>query len=96
MQNRIRQLRKQHGMTAKQLAATVCVSESAIYQYETGKRSPCIDILVRMCDVFGVTVDYLVGFKGKNTLAGSGKGDLTDDRAAVLEMMHRLFPDLPE
>lgn len=96
MQNRIRQLRKQQGMTAKQLASVIGVSRSAIYLYETGGRSPCIDILVRMSDIFGVTIDYLVGMTDKNAPAGFGKGKLTDDRAAVLETMHRLFPDLPE
>ena len=93
MHNRIRQLRKQRGLSAKQLGAIIGVSESAIYQYETGKRQPCIDIIVKICDYFGITVDYLVNGKEWNDPAGSGKIDLSDKEAAFLEILNRLFPD---
>ena len=30
-------------------------------RYETGKRQPSIDMLIQMADIFGVTVDFLLG-----------------------------------
>ena len=36
MNNRIRELRKQHKMTMKELGAVVGLAESTISQYETG------------------------------------------------------------
>ena len=30
-------------------------------RYETGSRQPSIDILIQLADIFGVTVDYLLG-----------------------------------
>ena len=95
MHNRIRQLRKQHGITVKQLGSIIGVSESAIYQYETGKRQPCIDILVKICDCFGVTVDYLVNGKEWKPPADPSKGPATDEQAAFLEILNRLFPENP-
>lgn len=57
----LRELRKQKGLTMKQLGKIVGVGESAISQYENGKRQPDYDILNKLADYFGVSVDYLLG-----------------------------------
>jgi transcriptional regulator with XRE-family HTH domain len=36
------------------------MSREAISNYETGRRSPDIDMLVKMSDYFGVSIDYLI------------------------------------
>ena len=61
MQNRIRELRKQHKITMKQLGEVIGVAESTISQYETGKREPDNETLLRLGEYFGVSVDYLLG-----------------------------------
>ena len=53
--------RKQKGMTQEELAKLLGVVRSNIAQYERGSRSPSIPILIKMADIFGVTVDELVG-----------------------------------
>lgn len=57
---RLRTLRKQKGITMKQLGAVVGVSESAISLYETGNRQPDNEQLKKFADYFGVTTDYLL------------------------------------
>ena len=61
MANRIRELRKQKGITMKQLGASLGLAESTISQYETGHREPDIKTLTKLAEYFGVTVDYLLG-----------------------------------
>ena len=61
MQNRIRELRKENKMTMKQLGEIIGVAESTISQYETGKREPDNEMLLRLAEHFGVTVDFLLG-----------------------------------
>lgn len=61
MQNRIRELRKQRGMTMRELGRVFNVAEGTISQYETGKRQPNNEMLLRLGEFFEVSVDYLLG-----------------------------------
>lgn len=60
MQNRIRELRKQKGITMKQLGAALGLAESTISQYETGKREPDLRTLVKISEYFGVRVEDIL------------------------------------
>ena len=64
MELKIREIRKKCGLTMKELAERVGVSESAISQYETGRRQPDYETLLKIADYFGVSVDYLLGKEG--------------------------------
>lgn len=55
------ELRKDCGMTQKELGAVVCVSGGTISNYETGTHLPDIETLLRLADFFHVTTDYLLG-----------------------------------
>lgn len=57
----LRTERKAKGLTMKELGEMIGVSESAISQYETGKREPDNTTLVKLSEIFGVSVDYLLG-----------------------------------
>lgn len=61
MNNRIRELRKQHKMTMKELGAVVGLAESTISQYETGKRQSDNKTLLKLGEYFNTSVDYLLG-----------------------------------
>lgn len=57
----LKELRKSKNMTLKELGILINVSESAVSQYESGKRSPDYSTLVKIAEVFNVSVDYLLG-----------------------------------
>ena len=57
----IRKYRKQKGLTQKELGELSSTSESTIKQYETGKRSPRIEHLMRISIALGVSLDDLTG-----------------------------------
>lgn len=57
----LREIRKKCGLTQKELAERIGSSESAISMYESGKRQPDYETLLKISDYFGVSVDYLLG-----------------------------------
>lgn len=59
--NKMREYRLAAKMTAKQLGSMLHLSESSITMYETGKREPSPDTLVKIADILGTTVDALLG-----------------------------------
>lgn len=61
MKNCIREIRRQRGITMKQLGKMVGVAESTISQYETGKRQPDNETLLRIGEALNTSVDSLLG-----------------------------------
>lgn len=58
---RVIALMKSHGLSQKELAATVGVTESAMSYYVKGVRTPRSDVLTRMARELETTTDYLLG-----------------------------------
>ena len=80
MKNRIRDVRRDRGLTMRELGAVLGVSESAISQYETGKRQPDYESLLRLSEYFNVTVGYLLGVEEEQKPPEA----LSDERFAEL------------
>ena len=57
---RLKQLRKDKHLTQAQVAKRIGVTASMVSSYETDIRLPSYEVMVRIADVFGVTVDYLL------------------------------------
>lgn len=58
--NRIQNLRKKTGLTQAQLAEKIDISHTQMARYEIKGVQPPADVLKKLADVFGVTVDYLI------------------------------------
>lgn len=59
--NRLRELRKNHGLTLKELGKKVSMHDNTLSQYETGKRNPSLKTWQQLADFYGVSVSYLQG-----------------------------------
>lgn len=59
--NRLRELRKNHGLTLKELGKKVSMHDNTLSQYETGKRNPSLKTWRQLADFYGVSVSYLQG-----------------------------------
>ncbi len=59
--NRLRELRKEKGLTTTELGEIIGCSNPTITNYERGYRKPDPEMLIKLADFFGVTVDYLLG-----------------------------------
>lgn len=57
----IKRIRKEKGLTQKQLGAKCGMAESTLRQYEIGYRNPKIITLRRIADGLGVTLGELIG-----------------------------------
>lgn len=60
---RFKELRKEKGMSQRELATALHMSNSAVAMYETGKRQPDLEALEQIADFFNVDMDYLLGRK---------------------------------
>lgn len=58
---RLYELRSKKKISQKELAAQIGYSQNMISQWENGTRDPGTDVLKKLADYFGVTVDYLLG-----------------------------------
>jgi len=59
--DRLKELRKERGLTQKDLAALIGFSERGIQNYELEKNKPTSDALTKFADYFEVSTDYLLG-----------------------------------
>lgn len=59
--NRIREIRKRRGITQKQLADALQVTESAVSHWEKGRRDPDLETLLKIGEVLECSVDSLLG-----------------------------------
>lgn len=57
---RIKQLRKQHGLTQEELAEKVNITENHLYKVEAGQSAGSMDLIVELAECFDVSLDYLV------------------------------------
>lgn len=57
----LKSLRKRDGMSQKALAEALNVSQSAVAMWESGKNTPEYGTLMRLGDIFNVSIDLLTG-----------------------------------
>ena len=53
-------LRKARGVSQRQVAADLGISQALLSHYENGAREPGLQFVCRACDYYGVTADYLL------------------------------------
>lgn len=58
---RITSLRKEKGLSQKEVAMSLGVSQALLSHYEKGVRECGLEFVIRCADFFGVTTDYLLG-----------------------------------
>lgn len=58
---RMREIRKQKGLTQKEVGINTNLKERTIQNYELGTRRPTYETLIAIADFFDVSIDYLVG-----------------------------------
>lgn len=59
--NRIKKLREEFNMTQQDLANKLKSSKSVIGLYENETRKPSMEVLIRLSEIFGCSIDYLLG-----------------------------------
>lgn len=66
-QERLRLLRSEKGVSQKQVAESLGITETGYRNYETGRRKPTFDVLPGIANFFDVSTDYLFGLSDNPT-----------------------------
>lgn len=59
--NRIKQLREENNWTQLELSQKINCAMSSIAMYEKEDRKPSLEVLIKLSDIFGCSIDYLLG-----------------------------------
>ena len=59
--SRLKELRKNKGMTQDELGKAIGVTKASVCCYEKGTRTPTIEVFLAMMCLFNVSGDYLLG-----------------------------------
>lgn len=86
---KLREYRKRSGLTMKKLGEMVGASEASISQYETGRVEPDIELMIKMSNVLGITVDNLIG----RTEETETEKPITDEARILVKGIDRLPPE---
>ena len=60
MNNRLRELRKKKGYTQLALQMKTGIEQALLSKFETGERVPPTETLIRLADIYGVSIDYIL------------------------------------
>ena len=60
-QERLIEQRKGNGLTQRQLAGYLEITQPSYIRYENGSAEPSLENLVKLADIFDVSIDYLLG-----------------------------------
>ena len=90
-------LRKERGLTQKQAAQDLGISQAQLSHYEKGIRECGLDFVVQVADYYGVSCDYLLGRSAERSGQTITVADLPDTaahaegvyRGSVLPVMYK-------
>lgn len=84
----LKSLRESRKITQSQLGEYLGAKKSAISLWESGKRQPDQETLVRIATYFDVTVDYLLGREEQSSIPQEkAPADLRAEAKKILESM---------
>ena len=88
----IREKRKEKGLTLKELGIRIGCSESAMSQYETGKRNPDYETLLKIAEELDTSVAYLLTGSTEDQTTQTQQTNLSSDEEELVRK-YRTIPD---
>lgn len=86
--NRLRELRIEAAMKQEDLANRLSVRRQTVSRYEIGQLDLDTDTIRRLCEIFGVSADYLLGLSSRRT------PEISPDDAELLAAYHAATPEI--
>lgn len=94
MANRIKEIRLQHGLTLKQLADRLGVSESTVQRYESGLiKNLKYETMVELAEILGCSPSYLMGWDEAVQNNGQDEVYYLDDEVREIADLASKSPD---
>ena len=91
--NNIKKIRKEANMTQQKLASLLGASRSSISMWESGVNQPDNDTLLKIANIFNVSVDYLLGRDTSGNQSLTDESPLTNKEFALIEVKN-MFSDI--
>ena len=88
IQERLKDLRVERGLTLEQLSAETGISKSALGKYEAGRTYPNLETAAALADIFDVSLDYLAMGSKSKTLTLQ---DLSEEQIKLLTELAALL-----
>ena len=85
---KIKQLRKENRYTQAELANLLGVTKSTVASYENNSRQPSYDVLIKLAEVFHVSVDSILLNRSNHILEVD---HLTDDQIKIIHTIIDAF-----
>ena len=77
----LREIRVNRNLKVQEVSDYLCCLPSVYSRYESGKREPSIDVLLKLSKLYEVSVDYLIGNDGAFDTS------ITQNEATMIEAM---------
>lgn len=77
---RIRDMRIDRGLTQKEVAKVINVKQNTYSQYEIGVLNYPLDVVIKLAEFYGTSVDYLVGL----TIARFRMSEENPNKASII------------
>ncbi len=91
---RLKELRNLKCLTQAELAGLLGISSSSVGMYEQGRREPDIALINKICEVFSVTSDYLLGMTSRASSVDVGQ-IIGDMKARMMASQGLMFNGVP-
>ena len=75
-------LRQSRGLSQRKVAGDLGISQALLSHYENGLREPRLDFVVRVCDYYGVTADYILG---RTSVQGDAFSEIAKELRALAD-----------
>lgn len=94
---KIKALRAKKGLSQEQAARYLGISRRQYRRYETGENEPTLGNIKKLCRLFNVSADYLIGLDSDETTFKQVKDDLKElDQEELLEFINNCLKLLLE
>lgn len=95
--DRLKELRKSHHLTQDDMAEALCMKRQTYSAYERQISVPDINIIIKLADIFSVSVDYLLGksdIKQKAEDVSPSNSIIVDEnQKALINTLKNLSPE---
>lgn len=100
--NRIKELRAQKNWKQSDLANALSVAQNTVSNWETGRSEPDFDMVKKIANIFGCTVDYILAkdvsdadsqrYSDIKRTAGPGSQQFEEPDIRLLELLKKASP----
>lgn len=84
----IKEARKSKNYTQERLASAIDVTYGAISKYESNAITPSLEVMCKIADILGVSMDKLCGFENNSKLS---MHNLNSEQVQILSDLAELF-----